>query len=31
MNQLEKLFDVPGPRGRRNLAIINVIVAVFVH
>ena len=30
MNQLEKLFDVPGPRGRRNLAIINVIGLAIV-
>ncbi|MDO5727278.1 MAG: amino acid ABC transporter permease [Bowdeniella nasicola] len=30
MNQLEKLFDVPGPRGKRKLAIINTTGLVFI-
>lgn len=30
MNQLQNLFDVPGPRGRRNLAILNTLGALLV-
>ncbi|SEA45882.1 glutamate transport system permease protein [Bowdeniella nasicola] len=30
MNQLQNLFDVPGPRSRRNLAILNTLGALLV-
>ncbi|OKL55180.1 amino acid ABC transporter permease [Bowdeniella nasicola] len=30
MSQIQNLFDVPGPKGRRNLAILNTLGLVFV-
>lgn len=30
MSQLQNLFDVPGPKGRRNLAILNTLGLLFV-